>query len=91
MASPSSLQLDVQGGTAKILWLFVLFSGPCQRSGQQVERGSGTAQEDQGSPWSQALLGVRFDFLPAWVKTACKCTDLRVWQMFMKLKSVHAF
>lgn len=34
-------------------------SGSCQQSGQQTERRSGETEEDQGSPWSQALLGVR--------------------------------
>jgi len=34
-------------------------SGPRQRSGQQAERRSGEAEEDQGSPRAAALLGVR--------------------------------
>lgn len=45
---------------------FVLFdswnpcfaSGSGERSGQQAERRSGEAEEDQGPPWTPALLGV---------------------------------
>lgn len=56
-------------------------SGPRQRSGQQTERRSREAEEDQGSPWSEALLGVRdliqselFDFIhthPNFAKMTC--------------------
>lgn len=57
-----------------------LVSGPRQRSGQQAERRSGEAEEDPGSPWSSALLGVRSD-VSASVWTVALQLGSQMWSL----------